>query len=305
MIKNSTSAFAKFSILIAISAFLSTNCFAFEIPTALNFLKPKKSPAKEVRSLLKQHNKAMESHNIENVKAFYTTDYHSADGFNFDDLAEMLEKTYKAYGNIKYKTKINNITAFDNWALVQLSDTSSAKLYPDKNKKNKEKMGKLEGKSVYNVYLKKTKDGWKIVSDEILMEETSLKYGIANKIDMELITPVFVKNGEEYDVSLKMEKPEEIVALASISREEIVYPPSDYQEKFRRIPESGDLERLVRANDKNLDEYAIASIGFTKVSVNEEELRAKIEVLGMAYIMKRINMEKTKGASLKGDKVKL
>ena len=143
MIKNSTSAFAKFSILIAISAFLSTNCFAFEIPTALNFLKPKKNPAKEVRSLLKQHNKAMESHNIENVKAFYTTDYHSADGFDFDDLAEMLEKTYKAYGNIKYKTKINNITAFDNWALVQLSDTSSAKLYPDKNKKNKEKMGKL------------------------------------------------------------------------------------------------------------------------------------------------------------------
>ena len=274
-------------ILIGININLSAE--AFEFPFF------KKTPQSQIRSLLKEHSKAMEERNIEQIKTFYDKDYISADGFDIDDLATMLEKTYDAYGNIKYKTKINNISAYDNWALVQMSDTSSAKVYPDRNKKNKEKMGKLNGKSSYIVYLKKTNDGWKIVSDEILMEETSLKYGIANKIDMELVTPVFVKNGHEYDLSLKMDKPEDIVALASISREEIVYPPADYTEKFRRMPENGDLERLVKANSKNLDEYAIASIGFTKVSVNEEELKAKIEVLGMAYIMKRINMEKTKG----------
>jgi len=123
------------------------------------------------------------------------------------------------------------------------------------------------------------------------MEETSLKYGIANKINMELLSPLKVKNNQEYDVSLKMDKPKDIMALASISREEIVYPPSDYQEKFRKIPEMGELERVVRANNKNLNEYAIASIGFTKVSINEEQTKAKIEILGMAYLMKRVNMD--------------
>lgn len=268
---------------------VNSNVLAFEI----SFFS--KTPQSEIKTLLKEHSKAMENRDIKQIKTFYDKDYLSADGFDVDDLITMLEKTYDAYGNIKYKTKINNISAFDNWALVQMSDTSSAKVYPDKDKKNKDKVGKLDGKSSYVVYLNKTNDGWKIVSDEILMEETSLKYGIANKIDMELVTPIFVKNGKEYDLSLKMDKPDDIVALASISREEIVYPPSDYQEKFRRMPDEGDLERLVKANNKNLDEYAIASVGFTKVSVNEEELKARIEVLGMAYIMKRINMERIKG----------
>ena len=45
-------------------------------------------------------------------------------------------------------------------------------------------------------------------------------------------------------------------------------------------------------NNKNINEYGVASIGFTKVSINEEETKAKIEILGMAYLMKRINMEK-------------
>ena len=238
----------------------------------------------------------MDSHNLEEIKSFYHKDYKNSDGFELDDLISMLEKTYGAYENIKYKTKINNITMFDNWALVQMSDTTKAKIYPVEDKKlKKEKMGILEGKSSYVVYLKKNSNNeWKIFSDDILMEETSLKYGIANKMNIDLITPVFVESGKEYDLSLKMDKPEDIIALASISREEIVYPPVEYEEKFRKFPAEGNLERLVKANDKNLDEYAVASVGLTQVYVNEEQTRAQIKVLGMAYIMKRINMDITK-----------
>ena len=54
------------------------------------------------------------------------------------------------------------------------------------------------------------------------------------------------------------------------------------------------MEIWEKINDKNIDEYAIASIGFTKVSVNEEQTKAKIEVLGMAYLMKRVNMDNSK-----------
>ncbi len=247
----------------------------------------------EVKKVLKNHTKAMEEHNIEKVLSCYDKDYKSSDGFDVNDLKVMLEKIYNSYSNIKYKIKINHITAYDNWALVQMSDETKASVYSDA-KKTKEKMGRLEGKSTYNVYLKKIGNDWKIIQDDILTEETSLKYGIANKIDMDLITPPFVKEGSEYDLSLKMNKPDNIVAVASISNEEIVYPPDDFSEKFRKMPETGDLERLVKANEKNLDEYAIASIGFTKFTLNEEERKARIEILGMAYIMKRINMYKIK-----------
>lgn len=272
----------KLIITALILGVLNTTCFAFEF---------KKSETTKIRTLLNEHNKALKDHNINKIKTFYDVAYKSADGFDLDDLGKMLEKTYSAYENIKYQTKIHSITTFDNWAIAQVTDKTSAKLYPDKNKKNKEKMGVLDGKSVYSVYLKKDKDNWVIAYDDILMEETSLKYGIANKINMQLNAPAFVNQGEEYDLALKMDKPEDIIALASISREEIVYPPLDYQEKFRKIPASGNLERLVKANKGNLDEYAIASIGFTKVSLNEQETKAKIEVLGMAYLMKRINIK--------------
>ena len=268
-------------------------CFGFKIPAYCFDFNIKRSANSEIRSVVNEHNKAMAEHDIEKVKTFYDKDYKSSDGFDLDDLISMLEKTHETYKNIKYKTKINNITAYNNWALVQMSDKTSAKIYPVKDKDiKKEKMGKLEGRSVYIVYLKKENDNWKIVADDILMEETSLKYGVANDINMDLITPVSVQNGKEYDLSLKVDKPEDMVALASISREEIAYPPVDYQEKFRKVPETGGLVRLVKANNKNLDEYAVASIGFSKISLNEEMNKARIEVLGLAYIMKRINVEK-------------
>lgn len=253
------------------------------------------SPKAQIRSTINKHNKALSKHNIELVKTFYDKNYKNGDGLTLDDLISMLNKTQGMYENIKYKTKINSINAYDNWALVQMSDVTTARINPAKNKKiKKEKMGLLDGKSVYVVYLKKDKDEWKIISDDILMEETSLKYGIAKKIDMNLVTPAFIKPGENYDLSLEMNKPEDIIALASISREEIIYPPIDYRETFRKFPSEGNLERIVRANDRELGEYGIASIGFTKLSVNEQENKAKIEVLGMAYLMKRINVEKNK-----------
>lgn len=248
---------------------------------------------KEVKLFLKNHSRAMKSQNLEEIKTFYDENYKSSDGFNLKELLEMLDKTNKTYAGIKYKTKIGKIDAKENTASANMSDLTYATVYPNNNKKYKDKTGELKGKSNYIVNLKKENGSWKIVSDSVLEEETSLKYGIAKKINMDLITPASIKKGEEYDLSLTMNKPLNIVALASLTREEISYPPKDYQEKYRRIPDSNTLERLVRANEKNLDEYAIASVGFTKVSINEQINKARIEVLGIAYVMKRINMDKT------------
>lgn len=286
----------KLSIIIAFLVLIGINTpsLAFEFPKfELPKFKKVDSVNKEIKTLLYEHSKAMDEQDIEKLRSFYDKDYISEDGFNLDDLIEMLEKNYAAFGSIKYKTKINNISYYDNWALVQISDESIAEFYPEGAENDKSKMGVLKGRSVYNLYLKKDKENnWKIFRDDILMEDTSLKYGVANDIDINLITPVMVKGGEHYDLSLKMNKPDDIVALGSISREEITYPPKDYPEKFRKIPQEGELERVVLANKKNLDEYAVASIGFTKISMNEELTKARVQIVGMAYLLKRVNVDK-------------
>ena len=250
----------------------------------------------QIRKTLRNYNKALKNHDIEKVKSFYDKDYKNSDGFSLDELMEMLEKSHNTYDDLTYKTKVNSISIFDDYAVVQITDTTKATVHLDKNKSAK-KAGKLKGKSVDTVYFKKHQDGWKIVFDDVLVEQTSLKYGIANKIKMDLKTPPLIEKGQEYDVSLKMDKPDNIIALASIANEEIKYPTPDYQEKFRKFPSNGDLERIVRANKNNLDEYAIASVGFTKITLNEEETRARVEILGMAYLIKRINMKHIKGAN--------
>ena len=135
----------------------------------------KKSSEGEVRAVMNKHTKAMSNHDVEAVKSFYADNYKSSDGFTLEELGKMLEKTYSAYNNIKYKTRISAINAYDDWALVQMSDKSSAVVLPEDKSNNKRKMGKLEGKSVYNVYLKKINNEWKIVSEDILLEETTLK----------------------------------------------------------------------------------------------------------------------------------
>ena len=136
-----------------------------------------KAPKIQIKAMLKEYNKALANKDIEKIKTFYIKDYKSADGFDLDESIQMLQKTYDIYKNIKYKTKVVSINTQDEWALVQIVDKTSAIVYPTLDKKIKEeKKGILKGKSVYNVYLKKEDNAWKITSDEILIEETSLKY---------------------------------------------------------------------------------------------------------------------------------
>lgn len=282
-----------FKIYLTLSIFLSLTSFAYPIDCLLN---PSK---KQAISIVKKYDKALKKKDINKALSFYDKDFKSADGFSIDDVKILINKTYEAFPNLKYKTKINDVSIEDNIVMIKISDITKAKIYPeiDKNvnkklakKIKKEKAGNLLGKSDYIMYLKKT-NGYKIISDKTLMEETSLKYGLANKIDMKLTTPEFLKKGELYDISLDINKPDDITAMAAINREEIKFPNVDYPEKYRKFPDYGPLERLVKANNENYDEYATASIGLTKVSINENQTKARIEIVGMAYLMKRVNME--------------
>lgn len=270
----------KISLLIFLGLSLSLNSsFGFDIF--------KNTPEKEVKNFLKNHDKAMASSNIDELRKYYSDDFISNDGFDLNETIEMYKNSTSAFKNLKYKTKVDNIVADSSWAIVQMQEKTSANVYPAKNKN---KSGKLEGESSYIIYLKKENEDWKIFKDKILSEVTSLKYGSARRAKIDLISPLFIENGKEYNLSLEIDKPKNIIALGSISKEEIEYPVKNYEEKFRKISQTGNLERLVCANSKNKNEYALASVGLSKVYLNKKEKKIKIEVNGIAYIIKRMNI---------------
>lgn len=245
------------------------------------------SSEKEIRSLIKEHNSALTHHNTKKLATFYDTNYRSIDGFSLDEMIKMVKDASDAFKNLKYSTKIDSIEIDDNLATVKIQENTKAKIYPVKKK---DKRGILDGYSKYTMYLKKENNTWKIVKEDILEEQTTLKYGLARRIKFDLITPNYIENGKDYDLSLKIDKPRNVLALGAISNEEIKLPNENYNEKFRKISPDGELERVVKANANNKNEYALASVGYTKITLREKEKKIRIQILGVAYIIKRINM---------------
>ncbi len=283
-------------IFLAISGFVEP-CFSF--PFEFGRLN---ETQKEIKEFLNDYNKVLAKNDLKMLSRFYDTEYKNTDGYNLADLLSMIDKTTKTFDDIKYKSKIKRIDTRKNSALVQLEDETTARVYPEsgmgfKDKvryrcKNRDKVGVLDGKSTSIMYLKKQDGAWKILQDSTLSEETTLRYGAARRLNIDLNTPENIENGKDYGLELTLNTPNKVIALASLAREEI---NSDikYDDKYRKI-KKGHLERVVRANDKNKDEYAIASIGLTKVSLNEKQKKARIRIIGMAYLMKRVNMAEEK-----------
>jgi hypothetical protein len=246
-----------------------------------------------LRDFLSRLNKASNLHDLQSLKSFYSKDFKSADGFSREIFFKMVEETFKAYTDISYSTKVKSIEVYDNWAVVMLYDNVEGNLESPATLKTGYKVGKLAGFCDYILYLRKENEEWKIISDCIIAEETTLKYGDANDIKIELESPLHIENGQEYTISLKMECPKNVFALASLDREVISYPPNKPEEAFRKLPQDGLLERIVSSSgNKDLNEYAIASIGLTRLFFEDEEgiSKAGFEMSGLALVMKRVNV---------------
>lgn len=263
-----------------------------------NILGREKTDKAQIRELFNNLNKYSNEHNAEAIKAFYSKDYISYDGFDYDAFFASVDETFKSYPDISYKSKIKSINIMGNEASVELIDTTTSEkqaatqaIINNRPVFNKEIKGKMESRCHYVTYLKKIANKWMIYSDNIITEETAIKYGKAADVDMNILSPLIVKEGEEYCISLNVKnKPEGALMLASLSREEIKYPPSAPVDKFRKIPSDGALERVVTANKKGINEYSMASVGITEISLNEEKTAINYEMSGVAFLMKRVNV---------------
>lgn len=255
----------------------------FERPQQSRFL----TPCEEVKRTLYTHLKYANSYNLDGLKSLYATNYTNADGLSKDIYFDLIKKTWESYPDIKYKTDIKNIEINGNIAVAQVNEYAEATTGTKSGVVKENGLLQSISDSVY--YFEKINDEWLVTSDHIIFEKTSLRYGSAKDMDVELTAPAQIPSNTQYTPSLKVVTPKDNLVIASIGQENITYPQTIAEEVFRKLPDDGILERVFTSNDKNINEYAVASFGVTKAEIkNGTEI--KIYVTGLGFLMSRVNV---------------
>ena len=241
----------------------------------------------KIKRLVSKMDKYSNDHSTKKLRTLYSPDFKSGDGFNFEEFFSLVDTTFSSYDNIKYEVKIKNIDIENDLAQVELVDRTTGILI-GKNDSGLT-FGDLAGDCDYIIYLKKVGGKWLISNDYIVSEKTSLKYGDARDVKMEIAAPERVDLGSEYSVLLQMERPANLLVIAALGREEIALPLNHSEEIFRKLSAEGELERIVQANTSGKNEYAVASVGFTKLKLGEDLASIKFQMSGLAFLMSRVN----------------
>lgn len=292
----------KFILTLLITLFIAPVCFAsdnyvaYADKTSSKKMKQQvQINEKEVRNVFKKIHNCVNNFDLEGLKTLYSPKYLNADGFNNKMYFELIEKTWKLYPDIKYSINIDTVNIFENTAVVMASETATATT--SEKVEETEIKGYLTSKSDSIYYLEKNGDQWVITSDSTIFEETKLTYGEANELKIELIVPQLVPSKKEYTASLKVVPfDKKMILIGSIGQEKITFPHVNAQEVYRKLPEDGILERIFTANNDNLNEYIVASVGITRTKVTKDK-NVKLIITGLGYIITRTNIISTKDFS--------
>ena len=246
-----------------------------------------RSDEASLRRVIKSQIKYANHTDLKKLISTYDKDYVNGDGLTLDVYSKLVRDIWDTYKDIEYDIVVKNISVTDDKAVAEVTETSHADVVA-----SHVIPGKLESVSNSVYYFKKTEKGWKVVSDKVLNETTSLLYGDALGLDIKLTVPEKIQPDTEYSAILEFVPPENTIAIASLASDRVEYPQKPTQEVFRALPEDNILERLFTSNNDNFNEYIVASIGLTKTAV--DDLSVKLSLSGFGYLIKRVNV--TEGA---------
>ena len=282
----------KISVLLTLALLL----FSAQPPCEAGFLanrkikieqnKIYKSTIQDIKNIIEKQDLYANKQDYAGLLSLYSVNFVNSDGFDRDVYFRLIQDTWKTYPDITYTTEIKNIEFSDNYATVFVKETAVAT--------SKEEIGEYETiGELYSVsrcvyHLEKFGTTWKISSEKIIEETTTLKYGDARYLNIELNAPKQIGSGKFYTTTLKVDVPPGTTAVASINKENIVYPQTQTDSAFRRV--SGNvLERVFQSNKDNVNEYTVASVGITQAESYDEK-RIRVYMNGLAFIMTRVNV---------------
>ncbi len=249
--------------------------------------KIEKENIKQIKELLNKHNYYANSHDIKNLSLFYSDKYVNNDGFNKEIYFKSIETTWEACKDITYTTKILSIDIDGDYASVQVEETANGTLI--ETIESIPIIGEIHSVATGIYHLEKVNDKWYIASETALTDESSLLYGDARFMSIELQAPAQVSSGETYTSTLKVDADSDTFIIGAIDHDLVTYPTKTPKSELRALPQSQILERLLTANKHNLNEYTIASLAISKVR-NTGKDNFQIYMAGLACVMKRINV---------------
>ena len=231
---------------------------------------------------------ASNKHDIDGVLRDYSPAFVSGDNMSLDQVKKLIQETWGVFPDIKYTTQTLEIRVSGDWATVESIDSSTATAKVDPVMGGD--AGQLESRSRGLLYLHRIGKVWEINSDYTLYERALITYGNLNNIKLDLSTPEQVFAGETYSARVSLDVPDGVLAIATISKEPLVYPQVKPADKFRSLSsDRNTLERIFTANHNNTNEVVTATVGFTQVAQDSED-RPSVQLNGVATIVKRVNI---------------
>ncbi len=282
----------KLSVLIILTLLLANICPAEAGIISLHKSRAEqnrlyKSAYNDVKHVIDQQTVYTNKYDLDGLSSLYAKEFVNSDGFNKEVYFKLIKETWETYPDISYKTQINKIEVGENYATVYVDEVAVAT-----SKETVEDLtviGELYSTSKCVYYLEKQGSKWLISSEKVLDETSTLKYGDARYADIKLNVPKQIGAGKEYTASLNIVTPVDSVIIASISKENIVYPQTKSEDAFRKLTDNSVLERVFTSNKNNVNEYAVASVGITRAE-SVSDTQARIYMGGLAFIMTRINV---------------
>ena len=284
----------KLSVLLIIALLFS---IASTLPGQANILTTQKARIEQnrinratyndIKKVIDQQSAYTNKYDLKGLASLYANNFVNSDGFNKDVYFKLIEETWKTYPDITYKTEIKNIEFSDNYATVFTNEVAIATSQEEIG--DLTAIGELYSTSQCVYYLEKQGAKWLINSEKIIEETSTLKYGDARYINIELNAPKQIGANKDYTTTLKVDAPKDSIVIASINKENIVYPQTKSDDAFRKMPDDNILERVFLSNKDNVNEYAVASIGITRAE-NYTDNQIRVYMGGLAFIMTRINV---------------
>ncbi len=256
------------------------------------------APEIQIKNIFFEYQKASNSHDIEKFLSLHDDSYSSSDGYDKESLKGIAEESWKEYPEVRYSLKVLSVKVdLDNATVMtqeRLSGNSNASVEYLKG------TGYIDSEATAIYYLKRFSNDWKIISDFVINEKTSMRYGLAKYIPMQLDAPSIAAPGTDYTAILKVNMPQSYAALISINNEPITIPATKSKEVFRTLRPDGIQERILTTNNTDNNENAIASIAIASQQIVNDE--PSVKILGIAFLSSRVNVIKHRTSSITSEK---
>lgn len=246
-----------------------------------------KQDTKQIKALLKIHNDYANKHDLKMLESLYADKFVNNDGFDKKAYFKSVEKTWESCQDLSYTTDIKSIHISGDYAKVNVEETASGTIYETYD--TAPIAGEIHSLATGIYYLEKVNGKWYITGEVALSEDSSLLYGDARFMNIELQAPEQVEAGESYTVTVKVDADENTFIMGSIDRDKMTYPANTPKGALRALPKSQILERLIIANEDNLNEYAVSALAISKVE-SKNNSTVRFYMSGLACLMKRINV---------------